>query len=142
MGIRLVPDLHEYRGALPGIHTALEAATNPYVAIVACDMLFASPRLIVAEALALKESGADAVVPVNKHGYEPFHAIYRRSTCLPAVNELLADGDRRAQSFYGKINIREFAQSEVLAAEPMGGCFINANTPEELHKLEEQFLED
>lgn len=142
LGIRLVPDLHEYRGALPGIHTALEAATNPFVAIVACDMLFASPRLIVAEALTLKETGSDAVVPVNKHGYEPFHAIYRRSTCLPAVRELLESGDRRAQSFYGKVKIREFAQSEVLAAEPMGGCFINANTPDELHKLEEQFLED
>ena len=139
--IRRVPDLHKCRGALPGMHTALEASTNPYVAIVACDMLFASARLVVAEALAMKESGADAVVPVNKHGYEPFHAIYRRSTCLPAVRALLECGDKRAQSFFDQIDIREFAQSEVLVAEPMGGCFINANTPDELHKLEEQFLE-
>ena len=141
LGIRLVPDLHEFRGALPGIHTALEAATHPFVAIVACDMLFASPKLVVAEALAMKESGADAVVPVNKHGFEPFHAIYRRATCLPAVRDLLDGGDKRAQSFFDRIELRRFAQSEVLAAEPMGGCFINANTPEELHKLEEQFLE-
>ena len=142
LGIRLVPDLHEFRGALPGIHTALEAATHPFVAVVACDMLFASPKLVVAEALAMKESGADAVVPVNKHGFEPFHAIYRRSTCLPAVRDLLDKGDKRAQSFFDRIELRRFAQSEVLAAEPMGGCFINANTPEELHKLEEQFLQD
>ena len=142
LGIKLVPDLHNFRGALPGIHTALEAATNPFVAIVACDMLFASPRLVVAEALALKESGADAVVPVNKHGYEPFHSIYRRSGCLPAVKELLSIGDKRAQSFFDRVNVREFAQSEVLDAEPMGGCFINANTPEELRKIEESFLEE
>ena len=141
-GIRLVPDLHDFRGALPGIHTALEAASHPYVAIVACDMIFASPRLVVAESLALKESGADAVVPVNKHGFEPFHAIYRRSTCLPAVESLLSAGDKRAQSFFGSINIRQFTQSEVLAAEPMGGCFVNANTPDDLRKLEEQFLEE
>lgn len=139
--IRRVPDLHESRGALPGMHTALEAAAHPYVAIVACDMLFASARLVVAEALALKETGADAVVPVNKHGYEPFHAMYRRSSCLPAVRNLLECGDKRAQSFFGQITVREFTQSEVLVAEPMGGCFINANTPDELHKLEEQFLE-
>ena len=124
------------------MHTALKAATNPFVAIVACDMLFASPRLVVAEALTMKEEGADAVVPVNKHGFEPFHSIYRRSTCLPAVEELLAKGDKRAQSFLDRINVRQFSQSEVLAAEPMGGCFINANTPEELHKLEEQFLQE
>ena len=140
--IRLVPDLHDFRGALPGVHTALDAAQHPFVAIVACDMLFASARLVVAEALALKESGADAVVPVNKHGFEPFHAIYRRSSCLPAVTELLKNGVKRAQSFYDRISIRQFPQAEVLEAEPMGGCFINANTPEELHKLEEQFMEE
>ncbi len=142
LDIRLVPDLHDFRGALPGIHTALEAATNPYVAIVACDMLLASPRLVVAEAIAMKESGADAVIPVNKHGYEPFHSIYRRSSCLPAVQELLEGDDKRAQSFFDRVNVREFQQSEVLAAEPMGGCFINANTPEELRAFEEAFLEE
>ena len=142
LDIKLTPDLHDFRGALPGVHTALEAATNPFVAIVACDMLFASSRLIVAEALTLKESGADAVVPVNKHGYEPFHAIYRRSGCLPAVRDLLAAGDKRAQSFFERVNVREFSQSEVLEAEPMGGCFINANTPDELRAWEEAFLDE
>lgn len=141
LAIRLVPDLHDYRGALPGIHTALEAATNPYVAIIACDMLFASPRLVVAEAIALKEADADAVIPVNKHGYEPFHAIYKRSACLPAVVELLKAGDKRAQAFFERVKVREFEQVEVLHAEPMGGCFINANTPDELRVLEEAFLE-
>lgn len=142
LSIRLIPDLHEFRGALPGLHTALEAATNPFVAVIACDMLFASPRLVVAEALAMKESGADAVVPVNKHGFEPFHALYRRSGCLPAVTEVLASGDKRAQSFFDRVNVREFTQAEVLVAEPMGGCFINANTPEDLRTLEEAFLEE
>lgn len=140
LNIRLVPDLHDFRGALPGIHTALEAANNPYVAIVACDMLFASAKLVVAESIAMKESGADMVVPVNKHGYEPFHAIYRRSACLPAVRNLLESGDKRAQAFYELVNVREFTQAEVLAAEPMGGCFINANTPDELKRIEDSFL--
>lgn len=142
LGIRLVPDLHEFRGALPGLHTALEAASNPFVAIVACDMLFASSRLIVAEALAMSESGADVVVPVNKHGFEPFHALYRRESCLPVVLKVVDGGDKRAQSLFDQVNVREFTQSEVLSAEPMGGCFINANTPEELHALEEAFLEE
>ena len=142
VNIRLVPDLHEFRGALPGLHTAISAASNPYVAVIACDMLFASPRLVVAEAIVMKEEGADAVIPVNKHGYEPFHAMYNRAACLPAIEELLNQGDKRAQSFFGRVDVREFTQSEVLAAEPMGGCFINANTPEELHALEEAFVEE
>lgn len=140
--IKLVPDRHDFRGALPGLHTALEAARHPLVAVVACDMLFASPRLVVAEALAMKESKADIVVPVNKHGFEPFHALYRRETCLPAVAATIAQGDRRAQSFFDKVAVREFPQEEVLRAEPMGGCFINANTPDELRAWEEAFLEE
>lgn len=139
--VQLVCDAFDYRGALPGLYTALQAARNPYVAVVACDMVFASASLVVAEALAMNESGADVVVPVNKHGYEPFHAMYRRMTCLPAVRAALDSGQKRAQAFFGDVNVCEFPQSKVLEAEPMGGCFINANTPEELHSLEESFLE-
>lgn len=140
--IQLVCDEFDFRGALPGLYTALQAARNPYVAVVACDMVFASSSLVVAEALAMKESGADVVVPANKHGYEPFHAMYRRMACLPAVRKALDRGEKRAQAFFGDVSILEFPQSKVLEAEPMGGCFINCNTPEELHALEESFLED
>ena len=82
--IRLVGDAYAERGALPGLYTALAAAENPYVAVVACDMVFASARLVVAEALAMHESGADVVAPSNKHGFEPMHAMYRKEGCLGA----------------------------------------------------------
>ena len=141
LNIRIVSDSVNYRGALPGLLTALRAASNPFVAVVACDMIFASPRLVIAEAITMKESGADIVVPVNKHGYEPFHAIYKKKTCLPVVLEGVAAGERRAQAVFDKLSIREFTQSEVLAAEPMGGCFVNANTPDELKAIEDSFIE-
>lgn len=139
--IQLVRDVYDVRGALPGLCTALESARNPYVAVVACDMVFASASLVVAEALAMNESGADVVVPVNKHGFEPFHALYRRAGCLPAVRAAIDRGEKRAQSFFSEVEVFEFTQDRVLEAEPMGGCFINANTPEELHALEEALLE-
>ena len=135
--IQLVCDALNGRGALPGLYTALQAARNPYVAAVACDMVFASPSLVVAEALEMTKSGADVVVPVNKHGFEPFHAVYRRMGCLPAVRQALEAGEKRAQVFFQSVNVREFPQEKVLEAEPMGGCFINANTPEELAALEQ-----
>lgn len=139
--IQLVCDAFDYRGALPGLYTAMQAARNPYVAVVACDMVFASGSLVIAEALAMNETGADVVVPVNKHGYEPFHALYRRMACLPAVRRALDRGEKRAQAFFDDVKVLEFPQAKVLEAEPMGGCFINANTPDELHSLEESFLE-
>lgn len=140
--IKLVSDGRNVRGALIGMETALEAATCPIVAVVACDMIFASASLVVAEAIEMTETGADAVVPVNKHGYEPFHASYRKDTCLVAVKKALAEGKSRVQSIFEDpaINTVEFSQSQVLEVEPRGGCFINTNTPEELARVEKTYL--
>lgn len=142
LALTLVPDAFDFRGALPGIYTALMAAHDPYVAIVACDMVFASGRLVVAESLCMAETGADVVVPVNKHGFEPFHALYRRDTCLPAVRRAIDAGQKRAQAFFDDpaVSVFEFDQERVLAAEPRGGCFINANTPDELKRIEDTYL--
>jgi len=140
LDIELVSDVFPCRGALPGLYTALHAAANPFVAVIACDMVFASPALTVAEAVAMSEANADVVIPVNQHGFEPFHAVYRKETCLPAIQEKLDQGEKRAQAFFEKVKVREYPQSEVLETEPMGGCFINANTPEELRVLENSFL--
>ncbi len=142
LSIRLVPDAYNERGALPGMYTALSAAQNPYVAVVACDMVFASARLVVAEALAMHESGADVVAPHNKHGFEPLHAMYRRETCLPAVRRRADRGEKRVQSFFDdpELSVLPYTQDKVLAVEPRGGCFINANTPEELARIEDSYL--
>lgn len=141
---QLVTDVYDFRGALPGMYSAMKAAHNPYVAIVACDMVFASPCLVVAESLEMAETGADVVVPVNKHGFEPFHAIYRRDTCIPAILRAIDKGERRAQAIFDDpaITVCNFEQERVLDAEPRGGCFINVNTPEELARIEESYLGD
>ena len=36
--VRLVADEYDQRGALRGVYTAINAASNEYVALVACDM--------------------------------------------------------------------------------------------------------
>ncbi|QKF07638.1 molybdopterin-guanine dinucleotide biosynthesis protein B [Berryella wangjianweii] len=140
--IRLVSDEFEERGALPGLYTALHAATHPYVAVIACDMLFASPRLVAAEADVMTREGADAVVPSNKHGFEPFHALYRKSACEPVAHQGVLEGERRAQYVIRRVNLRPFPQAEVLSVEPMGGCFVNVNTPEELACAERWYLDE
>ena len=144
LDIKLVGDAFDFRGALPGLYTALASSRNPYVAVVACDMVFASAALVVAESLVMADTGADVVVPVNKHGFEPFHALYRRSGCLPAVRRALDRGERRAQSLLEdpEVHVEEFSQKRVLEVEPHGGCFINANTPDELKRIEDTYLDE
>lgn len=142
LDIKLVGDAFKFRGALPGLYTACTSASNPYVAVVACDMIFASGSLIVAQSLAMNETDADVVVPTNNHGFEPFHALYRRETCIPAIRRALDQGEKRAQALLEdpQVIVHEFSQERVLEAEPRGGCFINANTPEELKRIEDSYL--
>ena len=140
--LRLVPDVLDERGALPGLLTALSAASYDYVALVACDMVNASARLIAAESIELHLSQADCVVPVNQHGYEPFQAVYYRPAILPALKQALAAGEKRMQDVFAKVNLESFPQARVKQVEPAGGCFVNVNTPEELAAAERNFLED
>lgn len=139
--IRLVRDLSDTRGALNGVHTALDAATNPYVAMVACDMIFPSRNLISAELTAMKREGTDAAVPKTQFGYEPFHGVYRKDSCLPAVVRALRVGETRATSWFDKIKITDFTPAMIAEVEPRGGCFINTNTPEQLAEVERKIVE-
>ena len=140
LSLRMERDKLDFRGALPGFLTAFETASTPYIAMVACDMVFASAKLIAAECAELSLSQADCVVPVNKHGFEPFHAVYMREACLPAIRAHVNKGEMRAQAFLSDVTVCEFPQARVLSVEPMGGCFINVNTPEELTAIEERYI--
>lgn len=138
--VRLVTDVFEQRGALRGVCTAINAASKEYVALVACDMIFPSRNLILAELDALISSGADAAVPKTQFGYEPFHGVYRRNTCLPVIYEAVQAGEVKAGIWYDKVEVVPFTPDMVAAAEPRGGCFVNVNTPEELAEVEQRIV--
>ena len=85
LNLRLIPDLKPGRGALGGLYTAIASASNPHVAVVACDMPFASPTLLEAATRLMVQEEADVVIAKAEEGYEPLHAIYRRGpVCLPS----------------------------------------------------------
>ena len=140
--LRLVTDHYAERGALRGMATAFEAANSPLVAIVACDMVFASAPLIVEEAHILHEGRYDAIVPANKFGYEPFHAVYRKEACLPAAQAAIDRGMVRARDFFDDVKLGILHRDELRRAVPEGGCFINVNTPDELARIERSIEED
>ena len=48
LGLPLFPDLIPGRGALGGLYTALSAASQPLVAVVACDMPFVNAEMLAA----------------------------------------------------------------------------------------------
>jgi len=137
LGLTPIPDLLPGFGALGGLYTALSAARHPYVAVVACDMPFASPELFALELVLLRETGADAVIPRSDAGTQPFHAVYRRETCLPQVQAALEAGKRRVDAWFSWVKIRYLEPAEFLPYDPEQHAFLNINTPEELKEAEE-----
>src|SRR5512146_3094694 len=67
----LFSDLKPGRGALGGLYTAIASATNPIVAVVACDMPFASATFLEAAIRLMVEAEADVVIAKTEEGFEP-----------------------------------------------------------------------
>lgn len=136
LGERLQADLLPGRGALGGLYTALSCASLPYVAVVACDMPFANPDLLAAAQAILLHSGADLAIPRTPGGLEPFHAVYRRATCLPQVQAALHAGKRRVDAWFSEVKIHAIPPEAWQQIDPEGLAFWNINTPEELIQAE------
>ena len=132
--VRVFKDIPPRQGALTGMHTAFANAESERVCCVACDMFFASENLLMSQVKLMNKHMCDVVIPKNKHGREPFHALYNREACLNAVERALDKGEVKVQAFLDDENLEiyDMSQAEVREAVPRGGCFINVNTPDEL----------
>lgn len=137
LGVPLVGDLIPDYGALGGLYTALSAAKGELVAVVACDMPFVSRALLEAAASYLRSGDEDAVVPRQADGLQPFHAVYRRETCLPLIEAAIAAQKRRVDAWFGPARLRFMDSTEIAGHDPAGLAFLNVNTPEELAAAEQ-----
>lgn len=133
--LKLERDVCDERGALPGLLTALHHSSNDATAVVACDMIALSPRILGLEALVLQSTRHDAVVPYNQGYWEPFAGVYRASTCEPALERELARGSKRMQDLFEHISCLPFDSSPWQQRGSINP-FANVNTPQELAQAE------
>jgi molybdopterin-guanine dinucleotide biosynthesis protein A len=138
LGLRLVPDLFPGLGTLGGLYTALASASSSIVAVVGCDMPFASAELLVEAARILVQEDADLVVPRTIEGLEPLHAVYRRDTCLPVVRSAVESNQLKVIDWFPLVRVREQTLEEVTRIDPSGLTFWNLNTLEEFNQAENQ----
>ncbi len=136
LGLRLVPDLKPGRGALGGLYTAIASASHPLVAVAACDMPFASPEFFAGARKIMDTEKADVVIANTDEGYEPLHALYRRETCLPAIEAAIEADQWKVISWFPRAKVRVLTGGEVKLFDPSGLCFWNLNTPEEFVEAE------
>jgi molybdopterin-guanine dinucleotide biosynthesis protein A len=146
LDLRLVSDLKPGRGALGGLYTAIAASSRSMVAVVACDMPFASATLLRAASRILVEEDVDVVIPgaapraeqagKSVEGYEPLHAVYRRETCLPAIEAAIDADQWKVIAWFPQVKVRVLTPDEIKEYDPSGLAFWNVNTPEEFSKAE------
>jgi len=136
LNLRLVADLVPGRGALGGLYTAVASAASPLVAVIACDMPFASATLLETATRLLVQEEADVVIFKTDEGYEPFHAVYRRAACVPAIQSAMDADKWKVIAWFPSVKVRELTVAEVAAADPSGRAFWNVNTPEEFAEAE------
>ena len=141
LGLRLIPDLKPGRGALGGLYTAITSATHPLAAVVACDMPFASSTFFEGARSLMVSGEADVVIAKTDEGYEPFHALYRRETCLPAIESAIDADQWKVISWFPQIKVRTLTSDEVNVFDPSGLCFWNLNTPQEFLEAEKRASE-
>lgn len=140
IGCRCVHDSVVGGGPLAGLASGLAAAETPWVFLLACDM----PRVDRELALALVEHARadelDLCVLESERGLEPTCGVFHRR-CLPAIEEALAAGRRRMNSFWkgtaedGRpLRAGTLRPGDSNALDPGVDRAVNLNTPEELER--------
>lgn len=137
LNLPLFPDPLPDRGALGGLYTALSAASLPYVAVVACDMPFINPLLLGAQFEHLQSSQSDICILHTGEGMEPFHAVYRRETCLPPIRQAIDEDRWRVDAWFSKVKLHLMRVEEIRRYDPDLRSYWNINTPEELGQAEQ-----
>ena len=130
----IIPDIQPGYGPLMGLYSGLQAARGELALLVAVDMPFLAPeflRFLLAQA---QEHDADVVIPEAEGRLHPLCAVYRRATCLPAVEASIARGQRRLIAFHPQVRVRRIPESTLRTFSPDLRVLMNVNTPEELEQ--------
>lgn len=127
----MFPDFFPGAGPLGGIFTALKAAQNNHVLIVACDMPWLNRELL--QYLIAQRETADLIVPRWEKFPEPLHAVYSK-TCLGPIEERILADKLKITGFFADVEVRFIEKEEIVRFDPQGRSFTNVNTPGDLQQ--------
>ncbi|MBK8467549.1 MAG: molybdenum cofactor guanylyltransferase [Chloracidobacterium sp.] len=126
------------RGAIVGVYTALLHANTEWVAVLACDLPFVTGELLARMVAFLPRvadahhENVDAVFAEQSDGRnQPLCGLYRRDTCLPKIDKMLADSDWRLQQLRVRLRTRLISFSEITDIHGAEFFFHNLNTPDD-----------
>jgi molybdopterin-guanine dinucleotide biosynthesis protein A len=140
----LLFDLHEHRGPLGGIHTALtHCGANESALILACDLPFITTGFLSFLSDIHQQTNPQSAirnpqsitVPLDQSlRLQPLAAIYDQSLEV-TVEQMLAANDLKVDLLYSRLPVRRVQFAEFAHLPNAERFFINANTSEEYQAL-------
>ncbi|MFL6303098.1 MAG: molybdenum cofactor guanylyltransferase [Candidatus Sulfotelmatobacter sp.] len=127
----VVEDVFPGCGPLAGIHAALRASQTDWNVVLAVDLPFVSPALLLFLVAQARESRAMVTVPRAGEGWQPLSAIYRRAFADAAETALRA-GRYKIDALFDESLIRPVGEEDLRRAGFSPEVFRNLNTPKEL----------
>lgn len=124
------PDIHPGYGPLMGLYSGLKVIDTDFAFLVAVDMPFLSPDLL--RFLLSLTPDHDVVIPRAHDRLHPLCAVYRRETCLPAIEQAIVCKQRRLIAFHADVRVREVGEQQLRKIDPDLRSLMNVNTPEDL----------
>ena len=127
----VVEDVFPGCGPLAGIHAALRASQTELNVVLAVDLPFVSPALLLFLVAQGRESRAMVTVPRAGEGWQPLCAIYRRAFADAAETALRA-GRYKIDALFDSALTHSVGEEDLRSAGFSPVVFRNLNTPEEL----------
>jgi molybdopterin-guanine dinucleotide biosynthesis protein A len=139
-GLNIIKDIHQNRGAVGGIHSALIHSKNVWTIILACDYPFVTVELIgFLTSLTKLEKDFDAFAPIQADGkIQPLCAVYQTETCRKVLSEMLEnEANYSVRDFLHRIKTRYIEFSEISHLPKAENLFFNLNTPEDFERAKQ-----
>ena len=129
---RRVADAEGPRCALRGVASALAAAREERVLVLATDLMAMTPDVLLG-LTAFPE--ADAVVPRAGGFSQPLCALYRRAAALAAAQHGLMHETLALKAMLDRLDVRWLEGDDLSALDPHGSALANVNTPDDYARV-------
>lgn len=128
---KITTDVYPGKGSLGGIYSGIDAASNEWSIVVACDMPFLNVELLD-YMLSLREA-VGVVVPLVDGRPEPTHAAYSK-ICLAPIRQRLSRDELKITGFFDDVGVAYVPEADVRRIDMDLLTFFNVNTEEDLDK--------
>jgi len=132
-----IQDISTERSPMMGIAAALKHCSTSWIFVVACDMPFIAPELIIQ--MEKQRNTYQMVVPECQGFKQPLLAFYHQS-CLPVMQTKISKGQRGLQGLIRSLNAKVLDEHWLKQYDADLKSFFDLDTKEDLKVAENSIL--